>query len=89
MMGIYVAVDLLRQLGIGGIDPKGRKRIVLAVDFPEHGGARIRDLADLTGDELWEFRCEIRRLLAADLRRQGYTWGGRKGSTRRKVAVAA
>jgi len=85
----YIIVNILRQLGLSATAPTGRKRVLLVIDWPEHGGVRARDAVSLTGEDLWEFRCEVRRLLAQDLRRQGYTWGGRKGNTRKKAVLAA
>jgi hypothetical protein len=83
-------MNLLRQLGLDAVEVGGRKRVLLVLDFPEHGGARLRDAAVLTGDDLRDCHYDLRRLRAQDLRRQGYTWGGRKkGNTKRKVAIAA
>jgi hypothetical protein len=84
-----MVLSILRKLGLSQKPPDGRKRVILVVDWPESGGMRVRDANDLAGEELLDVSREVQRLLVTDLRRQGYTWGGRKGNTRKKAVLAA
>jgi hypothetical protein len=76
-------VNILRQLGIGAVKPTDRKRVVVVIDWPEHGGVRVRDAKDLVGPELQDLWGEVRRLCSRDLFRRGVIKrDGRKGTVR-------
>ena len=79
----YLEVNVLRQLGIGSTPPAGRRRMLVLIEWPEHGGIRARDVAGLEGREFLEVRQDVRRLSALDMHRQGLLKrDGRRGIVR-------
>ena len=55
--------------------------MLVVIDWPDHGGARVRDVASLEGRDFDEVRWDVRRLTLAQMRRAGVLVPakGRKG----------
>ena len=73
---------ILHQLALGTIERKGRKRVILVVDYPDHGGMTVRDAADLRADDLRDLWNDVRRYRAYEMRRIGLLKLTPKGTVR-------
>ena len=51
--------------------PAGRKRVLVVIDWPAHGGARVRDVSSLQGQDFLEVRWDIRRQSRREMVRTG------------------
>ena len=80
-MGNYISVNVLRQLGLGDIPP--RRRMLVLLEWPEHGGVHARDVSTLEGQDLLEVVWDVRWQSARDMHRRGLLkWNGAKGVVR-------
>ena len=56
---------------MGEVTRRNKRPTLLMVDWPEHGGMRVREVGTLEGEELLEAKNEFRRLTVEDMYRRG------------------
>ena len=68
---IGTLTSILRQVAMGQLQRRGSRPTLIVVDWPDHGGARAREVRELTCAELLGAKNEFNRLTAEAMWREG------------------